>query len=265
MHVAAARELKKIRVAAVRSYPAKGDLAANAERLADILAAIAPQRPDVVVTPECFLDGYAVTRPEVSRTRLRRLAIDPADSPHARRVAAWAREHRAWVILGCARRVPGGVANSALIYDRGGRLVGTYDKVHCRGHDRKFVAGRSLPVFRADFGRFGVMICADRRWPETVRTLALQGAIVIFNPTYGQHDEMNVCLMRTRSFESEIPIVFAHPGQTLITDARGGIVLNDVFAAPPWSVVEVNLARAAALRRDPESFLNTRRPAAYRL
>ncbi len=261
-----AKELKKLRVAAVRSYPAKGELDANAARLMDILAAIAPQRPDVVVTPECFLDGYLVTRPDVTRARLRQYAIDPAESPHAQRVAAWAREHRAWVILGCSRRVErGGVANSALIYDRRGRLAGTYDKVHCRGHDRKFVAGRSLPVFRADFGRFGVMICADRRWPETVRTLALQGALIIFNPTYGQHDEKNTCVMRTRSFESETPIVFAHPGQTLVTDAKGEIVLNDTFAVPPWSIVEINLSRPAALRRDPESFLNSRRPEAYRL
>ncbi|MGH8021140.1 MAG: carbon-nitrogen hydrolase family protein [Opitutaceae bacterium] len=261
----AAKELRKIRVAAVRSYPAKGDLAANADRLSEILGTIAPQRPDVVVTPECFLDGYMVTRPDITKAALRRHAIDPAASPFAKHVAAWAREHRCWVVFGCARRVDGGVANSALVYDRNGRLAGVYDKVHCRGHDRKFVAGRSLPVFRGDFGRFGVMICADRRWPETVRTLALQGAIIIFNPTYGQHDEKNVCVMRTRSFESETPIVFAHPGQTLITDARGEVVLNDVFAAPPWSICEVNLTQPATLRRDPESFLNTRQPEAYRM
>jgi predicted amidohydrolase len=259
----AAAELSKLRVATVRSYPAKGDLAANHARLMEILALLAPQRPDVVVTPECWLDGYVVTRRQATRRKLRQWAVDPEQSPEAQAVAGWARQHEAWVIYGCMRRVPGGVANSALVYNRRGKLVGAYDKVHCRGHDRKFVAGRTLPMFRSDFGRFGVMICADRRWPETVRTLALRGARIIFNPTYGQHDEKNVMLMRTRSFESETPIVFAHPGQSLFTDAAGDILLNDTMAVPAFSVCEVNLTAVARLRADPESFLNNRRPRAY--
>jgi predicted amidohydrolase len=260
-----AAELNKLRVATVRSYPAKGEVAANHARLKEILAQIASQHPDVVVTPECWFDGYVVTRRHATPGRLREWMIDPEKSPEARAVAAWAREHRAWVIVGCMRRVRGGVANSALIFNRRGVLAGIYDKVHCRGHDRKFVAGRSLPVFRGDFGRFGVMICADRRWPETVRSLALGGAQIIFNPTYGQHDEKNVMLMRTRSFESETPIVFAHPGQSLFTDAAGDVLLNDTFAEPPFSVCEVNLSTVGRMRADPESFLRTRQPKAYRL
>ena len=261
----AGTEMLKLRVAAVRSYPAKGDLTANFERLQEILAQIAPQHPDVVVTPECWLDGYVVTRADVTRENLARWAVDPATSPLTRWAGDWARRHRAWLILGCTRRVRGGCANSALLYDRRGRLAGIYDKVHCRGHDRKYVAGRALPVWRSDFGRFGVMICADRRWPETVRTLALGGAGIVFNPTYGQHDEKNVAVMRTRSFENEIPIVFAHPGQSLYTDAAGDILLNDTAAVPPFSVCEVNLTQARKLRADPESFLRTRHPRAYRL
>lgn len=258
-------ELAKLRIATVRSYPAKGDVAANHARLMEILAQLAPQRPDVVVTPECWFDGYVVTRRFASVSRLREWAIDPEKSPEARAVAEWARRHRAWVVVGCMRPVRGGVANSALVFDRRGVLTGVYDKVHCRAHDRKFVAGRSLPVFRGDFGRFGVMICADRRWPETVRSLALGGARILFNPTYGQHDQKNVMLMRTRSFESEIPIVFAHPGQSLFTDAAGDILLNDTFAEPAFSVCEVNLSAVERLRADPESFLRTRQPKAYRL
>ena len=259
------RELNKVRIATVRSYPVKGDIEANSARLMETLDLIAPQRPDVVVTPECWLDGYVVTRGDVTRKNLRRWAIDPMTAAPARAVASWARRNKAWVIFGCCRLVRGGVANSTLIYNRSGRLVGTYDKVHCREHDRKFVAGSTLPVFRSDFGKFGVMICADRRWPETVRSLALQGALIIFNPTYGQHDAKNVAVMRTRSFESETPIVFTHPGQSLFTDAAGDVLLNDTSAVPAFSICEVNLSAVARLRANPESFLKTRQPRAYRL
>lgn len=258
-------ELHKIRVAQIRAYPKKGDLKANGERLLAILEQMAPQHPDVVVTPECFLDGYVVTQSRITPANLRGYGIDPDHSPIAAAVSEWAKLHQAWVILGCTRLTASAAANAALVYDRHGHLVGHYDKIHCRGHDRKFEAGRELKVFDADFGRFGIVICADRRWPETVRTLALGGAEIIFNPTYGQHDEKNLWLMRTRSFESETPIVFTHPRQSLVTDAKGEIVINETFAVPPFSVCEVNLSTVRKLRADPNSFLNQRRPETYRL
>ena len=60
--------------------------------------------------------------------------------------------HKAWVVLGAARSAPEGVCNSALLYNRAGQLAGVYDKVHCRGHDRKSSRAASLPVFDCDFG-----------------------------------------------------------------------------------------------------------------
>lgn len=258
-------DLQKIRVAQVRAYPKKGDIETNSRRLLEILEPIALQHPDVVITPECFLDGYVVTRPEVTRRNLKQYAIDPESSGIAQAVSAWARRNKVWVILGCTRVTEGGCANSALVYNRRGRMVGTYDKIHCRGHDRKFVVGSSLPVFKADFGNFGIVICADRRWPETIRTLALGGAEVVFNPTYGQHDEKNTWVMRTRSFESEIPIAFTHPRQSLVTDAKGNVLIDETYAVPPFSVCEINLSTVRQLRADKNSFLNQRRPEVYRL
>ena len=99
--------------------------------------------------------------------------------------------------------------------------------MHCQTHDLKYTAGGSLPVFGADFGPFGVLICADRRWPETVRTLALKGARVIFNPTYGMHDERNLHMMQTRSYESELFIAFTHPQQALLTAPTGQVICNE--------------------------------------
>jgi predicted amidohydrolase len=254
-----------LRLAQVKVYPVRCDLAANHARLMAILAAIAPQRPDVVVTPEGFLDGYVATADSVTPENIRDYAVDPAGSPYVRAVAEWAAAQRAWVVLGAARLVPGGVANSAILLDRSGQLAGTYDKVHCRGHDQKYIAGNCLPVFDSDFGRFGVMICADRRWPETARTLALKGARVVFNPTYGNHSELNVQLMRTRSFENELFIAFTHPGQALVTGPDGHIVADKTSPSREFAVTEIDLAEVDARRAHEKSFLCTRRPEAYEL
>ena len=127
-------------------------------------------------------------------------------------------------------------------------------------HDVKYVPGQSLPVFDSDFGPFGVMICADRRWPETVRTLALKGARVIFNPTYGFHNEMNRRMMQTRSYESEVFIAFTHPAQSLVTDPTGEIVLDETSDAVNFAIVDIDLAQVVEVRAGPSAHLRDRRP-----
>jgi|GEM_PF-1089993 len=250
----------KIRIAQIRAIPKKGDLKGNHAQLMSILEDVAKERVDVVVTPECFLDGYISTEPSVNAKKLRKYAIDPAKSTYVRMVSRWAKAASAWVIFGCSRIAPEGVYNTALIIACNGKLKGAYDKIHCQAHDRKYLPGQNLPVFDSDFGLFGVMICADRRWPETVRSLALQGARVIFNPTYGMHDERNLHMMQTRSYESEVFIAFTHPVQSLLTGPDGKIICNDTRANAHYSVNTIDLSEADAIRADNSSHLNGLRP-----
>ena len=252
-----------IRIAQVRVVPDKGDLASNHAKLMVVLADVAKEQADVVVTPECFLDGYIATDQAVTGESIRDYAIDPAASPYVADVSAWARENDSWVVLGCSRLAPEGVYNTAVLLDRKGDLVGHYDKTHCQTHDAKFVPGQALPVFDSDFGCFGVLICADRRWPEAVRSLAVQGARIIFNPTYGMHDERNLHMMQTRSYESEIIIAFTHPKQSLLTSPRGEIVCNDTDADTRFTVTEVDLGETERVRAGRSAHLRDRRPELY--
>lgn len=253
----------QIRIAQIKTQPAKGDLDANHSVLMTLLREIGGEKADVVVTPECFLDGYVATEPSVTPADLRRYAIDPSGSQYTRAVAGWARENKTWVIFACSRLIESGVCNSALVYDRTARLVGWYDKTHCQTHDGKFVPGKALSVFESDFGPFGVVICADRRWPETIRSLALQGARIVFNPTYGMHNDLNLAMMRTRSYESEVFIAFTHPQQALITDPYGEVAHNETSDAVRWTVCTVDLSAADRARSTPSAHLRDRRPELY--
>jgi omega-amidase len=238
--------ISKIRVAQIKVYPDKGKMKVNHRRLLNILKDIEKEVVDVVVTPEGFLDGYVSTEKSVTKEDMVRYAIDPVKSDYAGAVSDWARQNKAWVVYGCARKAADGVFNTALIYNRKGLLVGMYDKLHLQTHDHKYTPGKHLHVYESDFGPFGVMICADRRWPETSRTLTLQGARVIFNPTYGMHGELNLCMMRTRSYENGIYIVFTHPGQSLITNPRGAVVCNNEDKNKTYTVTEIDLSKAPA-------------------
>ncbi len=236
-----------IRVAQIKVYPQKGEMDANHRKLMDVLESIEDnENVDVVVTPEGFLDGYVSTEQSVTKEDMIEYAIDPLSSVFTHAVSEWSGRNKAWIVYGCTRKVMGQVFNTALIYNRSGILVGMYDKLHLQTHDHKYTPGKHLDVYESDFGTFGVMICADRRWPETARTLTLRGARVIFNPTYGMHGDLNLCIMRTRSYENGIYIVFTHPGQALITNHKGAVVCNSQDVTKTYAVTEIDLSKAPA-------------------
>ena len=254
-----------LRIAQIKVSPKKGELATNHAYLFGVLEDIVAHRPDVVITPECFLDGYVSTEDFVTKDNILEYAIEPEASAYSTEVSRWALRHRCWFIFGCTRASTLGAHNSALIYNRMGELAGIYDKVHCQTHDVKYVPGDSLPVFESDFGLFGVMICADRRWPETARTLALRGAKIVFNPTYGMHDIRNLHMMQTRSYESEVFIAFTHPVQSLVTGPTGGIICNNQSDEDDFSIAVVDLCEVDQVRSRPSAHLRDRRPDVYSL
>lgn len=254
----------RITVAQVRAEPVKGDVDANCAALLELLAALEPGTCDVIVTPECFLDGYMASQTQVTPADMARCAVDPATDNRVRQIAAEARRLRAWLVLGCTRREGSGLYNTALLLDRDGAAVGHYDKTHCQTHDRKFSPGRNLPVFHGDFGPFGILICADRRWPEAVRSLAVRGARIIFNPTYGMADDMNLAMMRTRSFESEVFIAFTHPRQSLLTGPGGRVHCDQREPRPALARTGIDLADADAARSTPSAHLRDRRTDLYK-
>jgi predicted amidohydrolase len=255
--------MSTIRIAQVKVYPEKGNLRANHTSLMNVLKDIENNNDvDVVVTPEGFLDGYVSTEKSVTKGDMVKYAINPVTSRYTQAVSNWARRNKAWFFYGCTRKAANGVYNTALIYNRAGGLMGMYDKLHIQTHDYKYLPGKHLNVYESDFGLFGVMICADRRWPETTRTLTLKGARVIFNPTYGMHGDLNLCMMRTRAYENGIFIIFTHPGQSLITGPKGNVVCNNTDKNKSYTITEIDLSKALA---DKSEHIVDRRTDVYRL
>ncbi|MBU6240839.1 MAG: N-carbamoyl-D-amino-acid hydrolase [Acidobacteria bacterium] len=83
--------------------------------------------------------------------------------------------------------------NTQILVERDGSIVGRYHKVHIPGHehhepDRPFQHAEryyfepgpeGFGVWKAFGGRIGMMICNDRRWPESYRVMGLKGVELI--------------------------------------------------------------------------------------
>jgi predicted amidohydrolase len=96
--------------------------------------------------------------------------------------------------LGYAELTPNGERfNTQILVERNGDVVAKYRKVHIPGHethepDRPFQhaeryyfkpSDEGFGVWQAFGGRIGMMICNDRRWPESYRVMGLQGVEMI--------------------------------------------------------------------------------------
>jgi predicted amidohydrolase len=116
--------------------------------------------------------------------------------------------------LGFAELTPEGQRfNASVLVDGAGGEIGRYRKVHLPGHrerepwrpfqhleKRYFERGDlGFPVFEAFGGRVGMLICNDRRWPESYRLLGLQGVELVcvgyntpvHNPPAPEHDRFS--------------------------------------------------------------------------
>ena len=104
------------------------------------------------------------------------------------RISACARSHGCYLIAPMCLREEGEPArfsNASFLYDRQGRLVGVYRKVHptMGNEETNITPGREFPVFDCDFGRLGIQVCYDVMFPDGWQALANKGAEIVAFPS----------------------------------------------------------------------------------
>jgi 5-aminopentanamidase len=198
------------RVAAWQCLPGPFDVAGNLRRLDAICASAAAQQVEVLVTPEMFTSGYAITRAGVLR-----LAED-AGGPTEAAVAQIARRHHLAIVYGHPERAPGDSAyNAATMIGPDGVVRGRHRKVHLYGDlDRgQFVANDKPPTaFDFEDSRVGMLICYDVEFPEAVRSLAVDGARAVLVPTANMTgcEAVQQILIPARACENNCGLVYAN-------------------------------------------------------
>ena len=213
---------------------------------------------DVFITPECFLDGYAVTEEDWTVPKFAEVAQDVSESTYLQRIRDMARQTKTHIVFGFTELLDSFFYNCALLVDADGEIMGKYHKTHLQNHDHRFAPGQDLPVFDLDIGCVGMVICADRRWPESIRTLRLKGAEICLMPTYGMWHLDNEWWMRTRSYENQMFVCFAHPNAALITNPKGGVEAKLQSNLPDVLVHEIDLSEVTD-----DNHLTNRRPELY--
>ena len=179
-------------------------------------------------------------------------AEKPGRGPIQDFMAQAAREHGIWLIGGTLPLVSNDAArvmNTTLVYNPDGEAVGRYDKIHLFGFNkgleaydeaRTIVPGAQVGTFEAPFGRVGLSVCYDLRFPELYRAMGECALIVVpaaFTYTTGSaHWEV---LLRARAIENQCYVLAAAQGGL---HQNGRRTFGHSMLVDPWGAVKAVLA-----------------------
>lgn len=197
---------------------------------------------ELIVLPEMFQCPY-------DNSFFREYSEQESDSVSCRCLSEWARENRVYLVGGSIPENDGGkIYNTSYIFDPGGNRIGKHRKVHLFDIDIpggiRFMEsdvlspGNEVTVVDTSFGKIGVAICFDMRFPELMRAMALQGAKMIIVPaafnmaTGPAHWEITA---RMRALDNQVFFLavssardmdFSYHayGNTILTDPWGDVI-----------------------------------------
>jgi predicted amidohydrolase len=221
---AADKPIPTVHVAGIVLKWVRGDKAANYRRIEPMIREAARHGARLVVTTECFLDGYAFDDHTIPLADYRALAESIPGGPYFRRLAALAGELKIYLIAGMLEADAKARYNTAVFIGPDGTLIGKYHKQNLDEEVRRNTPGSVSSVHKTPFGNLGIMICADRRNPDIVRRFRTNGADFLICPSGGMFGpRKNDWMLQARSKENHLPIVFVHPAEFLVTDPDGSI------------------------------------------
>jgi deaminated glutathione amidase len=223
----------------------------NLETAGQLIAQAAARGAQLAALPEYFcIMGMKDTDKVAVREQ-------PGDGPIQAFLSAAARKHGLWIVGGSVPLVsddPGRVRNTSLVYDATGKLAARYDKIHLFGfqmgdeqyHEARTIEPGDTPVtVDTPFGRLGLSICYDLRFPELYRAMADVDIILVpsaFTETTGRaHWET---LLRARAIENLAYVLAPAQGGR---HANGRETHGDSMIIDPWGAVLDRLPRGAGV------------------
>ncbi len=220
----------------------------EAGRLIELAAATGAR---IVALPEYFaIMGMKDTDKVAAREK-------PGDGPIQGFLSDAAKKHGIWLVGGSVpleASVPNKVRNSCLVYDKQGNQAARYDKIHLFNlalgdetylEERTIEPGDKVVTVDSPYGRIGLSICYDLRFPELYRAMGDVDIIVVpsaFTATTGKaHWEP---MIRSRAIENLAYV---------LAPAQGGYHVNgrethgDSMIVDPWGVILDRLPRGSGV------------------
>ena len=187
---------------------------ASLERIAGLVDAEAGRGVDLVSLPEAWRGSDVV---------------ETLSGPTITTMAQLARKHHCYVVCPIYRLSEGKRLNSSVLIDRAGSVAGVYDKVFPYWNEFE-MQPPALPgqqdeaVFETDFGKLGLAICYDAKFPEVFQRLRDRGAeLVVWTSAYSGFTELQAFALL-----HHYPILTStQTGDVIAWDMTGALLLDE--------------------------------------
>lgn len=258
-------------------YPEKQRSLAQVEAYMD---KVMPEKPDLVALGEMFQCPYV--------TKNFPLYAEEEGGDTWQRLSQLAAKHQVYLSAGTVPELDGGkLYNTAYVFDRQGRQIAKHRKVHLFDIDVEggqsfkesdtLSAGNQVTVFDTEFGKTGICVCFDFRFPELGRLMALKGAKLIlvpaaFNMTTGPaHWQImfrsqalnNQCFVAGTSPARDEASSYVAWGHSLLVSPWGDII-KEAGEKEGFQITEIDLSEADRIRSQ-LPLLSARRTDVYTL
>lgn len=177
----------------------------NLAKVRAMCAEAAKRGSDWVLFPELWSTGYDLENAGTHATA--------TDQGVFAAMAQLAQEHHLYLLGSCLSRLgEGGYGNTLVMFAPDGSVVGEYSKIHLfrlMEEDQFLTSGNQPVLAETPWGKVGLTICYDLRFPELFRSYALQGAKVVVVPAEWPHPRLPhwQILLRARAIENQLFIV----------------------------------------------------------
>lgn len=177
----------------------------NLAKARDMIAKAAGQGSDIIVFPELWSTGYDLENAAAHST--------PTHKGIFAQISSLASEHNIHILGSCLSLLEAGrFGNTAVFFGPDGEILGEYTKTHLFQlmDEHKYLSpGEHPTIIDTSWGKAGLAICYDLRFPELFRAYALAGAKIIFLPAEWPHPRLNhwQILLRARAIENQMYIV----------------------------------------------------------
>ena len=252
----------------------------NLTQLAALIDKVMTEKPDLITLGEMFQCPYI--------TENFPLYAEEEGGEIWQKLSQLAASHQVYLSAGSVPELAGDkVYNTAYVFDRQGRQIAKHRKVHLFDIDVEggqsfresdtLSAGDSVTVFDTEFGKVGLCICFDFRFPELGRLMALKGAKLIlvpaaFNMTTGPaHWEVmfrsqalnNQCFVAGTSPARDEDFSYVAWGHSLVVSPWGDII-KEADEKEGFQIPEIDLSETDRIRGQ-LPLLSARRTDVYRL
>jgi len=225
---------------AIIQLKVKPDKFANIARAEELMTKAVKNDAKLIVLPEMFNCPYG--------TQYFKEYSEPIPTgPTCQRLSSFAKKNRVTVVGGSIPEVSNGkLYNTSAVFNPSGNLIAKHRKVHLFDVSLKKVKmkessvltpGESLTTFSTPFGKVGLIICYDVRFPEIFRQMLKKDIRAVVVPaafsvvTGSAHWKM---LMRTRAVDNQIYMVAASPARSY---GKGYRAYGHSLVSDPFGVV----------------------------